>query len=100
MERLDVTSAPALYISIPPVPLTPARGTPRLCSSAFGASALRLVHLLDESRRKELMVFYAEDLAPSGYTAAQLLDGKEPRPEWKAVERVPVRGGCFERGLH
>jgi len=46
------------------------------------------------------MVFYAEDLAPSGYTAAQLLDGKEPRPEWKAVERVPVRGGCFERGLH
>ena len=33
------------------------------------------------------MVFYAEDLAPSGYTAAQMLEGKEPRPEWKAVEQ-------------
>lgn len=49
--------------------------------------SVRLVHLPDESRRKELMIIYAEDLAPSGYTAAQLLNGKEPRPEWKAVER-------------
>ena len=49
--------------------------------------SVRLVHLPDESRRKELMIIYAEDLAPSGYTAAQLLDGKEPRPEWKAVEQ-------------
>lgn len=48
---------------------------------------VRLIHLLDESRRKELMIIYAEDLAPSGYSAAQLLDGKEARSEWKAVER-------------
>lgn len=52
--------------------------------------SVRLVHLLDESRRKELMIIYAEDLAPSGYTAAQLLDGKDPRPEWKAVEQELV----------
>ncbi len=52
--------------------------------------SVRLVHLLDESRRKELMIIYGEDLAPSGYTAAQLLDGKEPRPEWKAVEQELV----------
>ena len=56
--------------------------------------SVRLVHLLDESRRKELMVIYAEDLAPSGYTAAQLLDGKEPRAEWKAIER-----GLVERAM-
>ena len=56
--------------------------------------SVRLVHLLDESRRKELMIIYAEDLAPSGYTAAQLLDGKEPRPEWKAVEQ-----GLVERAM-
>ena len=49
--------------------------------------SVRLVHLPDESRRRELMFIYAEDLALSGYTAAQLLDGKEPRPEWKAVEQ-------------
>ena len=49
--------------------------------------SVRLLHLVDESRRKELMIIYAEDLAPSGYTAAQMLEGKEPRPEWKAVEQ-------------
>jgi hypothetical protein len=52
--------------------------------------SVRLVHLLDESRRKELMIIYGEDLALSGYTVAQLLDGKEPRPEWKAVEQQLV----------
>jgi hypothetical protein len=56
--------------------------------------SVRLVHLLDESRRKELMIIYAEDLAPSGYTAAQLLDGKEPRPEWKNIEQ-----GLVERAM-
>ena len=56
--------------------------------------SVRLVHVLDESRRKELMIIYAEDLAPSGYTATQLLDGKNPRPEWKAVER-----GLVERAM-
>ena len=54
--------------------------------------SVRLLHLTDEFRRKELMIIYAEDLAPSGYTAAQLLDGKDPRPEWKAVEQ-----GLLER---
>lgn len=49
--------------------------------------SVRLVHLLDESRRKELMIIYAEDLALSGYTAAQLTDGEQRRPEWKAVEQ-------------
>ncbi len=31
---------------------------------------VRLVHLLDEQRRKELMIIYGEDLAPTGFTAA------------------------------
>ena len=48
--------------------------------------SVRLLHLVDESRRKELMIIYAEDLAPSGYSASQLLDGKEPGPEWKNIE--------------
>ncbi len=53
--------------------------------------SVRLVHLTDESRRKELMIIYAEDLAPSGYAAAQLLDGKEPRTEWKNIEQGLVK---------
>jgi hypothetical protein len=56
--------------------------------------SVRLVHLPDESRRKELMIIYAEDLAPSGYTSAQLLDGKEPRAEWKVIEQ-----GLAERAM-
>ena len=48
--------------------------------------SVRLLHLVDESRRKELMIIYAEDLVPSGYSASQLLDGKEPGPEWKNIE--------------
>jgi hypothetical protein len=51
---------------------------------------VRLVHLLDETRRKELMFIYAEDLAPTGKTSEQLLDGKEPKPEWQAIEQALV----------
>jgi hypothetical protein len=34
---------------------------------------VRLVHLPDEARRKELMIIYAEDLAPTGSKEAELL---------------------------
>jgi len=32
------------------------------------------------------MIIYAENLVPSGYSASQLLDAKEPGPEWKNIE--------------
>ncbi len=48
---------------------------------------VRLVNLLDDSNRKELMFIYAEDLADTGHSAASLMDGDEPKPEWKALER-------------
>ncbi len=35
----------------------------------------RLVHLTDETRRKELMIIFIEDLAPQGLTAADLAEG-------------------------
>jgi len=56
--------------------------------------SVRLVNLFDESRRKELMIIYAEDLAPSGFIASQLLDGNEPGPEWKNIEQ-----GLVERAM-
>jgi len=51
---------------------------------------VRLVHLLDETRRKELMFIYVEDLASTGYTSEQLMDGDKPRPEWEAIRKELV----------
>ena len=35
-----------------------------------GMMYVRLVHLLDERKRQELMIIYAEDVTPSGFTAS------------------------------
>ena len=46
---------------------------------------VRLVHLLDDAKRKELMLIYAEDLAPSGHTAR--IEGRERRgARWEAMK--------------
>jgi hypothetical protein len=37
-----------------------------------GMMSVRLVHLLDEQKRNELMFIYAEDVAPTGFTAAEI----------------------------
>ena len=37
-----------------------------------GMMYVRLVHLLDEQKRKELMFIYAEDVAPTGFAAAEI----------------------------
>jgi hypothetical protein len=51
---------------------------------------VRLVQVLDEAKRKELMFIYAEDLAPTGYSSAQLLDGEQTRPEWQPIQKQLV----------
>jgi hypothetical protein len=51
---------------------------------------VRLVHLPDEARRKELMFIYIEDLAVTGYTSEQLMDGDKPRPEWEPIKKELV----------
>jgi hypothetical protein len=68
-----------------------ARAGYRLAPEAMN---VRLVHLLDDARRKELMFIYGEDLAASGKTVAQIKDGDTYRPEWKAVEK-----GLVERAM-
>lgn len=52
-----------------------------------GMAYLRLVHLLDEARRKELMIIYGEDLAPTGFTAADLQQGGKAYDRWPAIEK-------------
>lgn len=50
---------------------------------------VRLVHLLD-GNRKELMVIYSEDLAPTGFTSDDLQDGDKPAAAWAPVEKALI----------
>jgi hypothetical protein len=52
-----------------------------------GMMYVRLVHLLDERKRKELMIIYGEDLAPTGFSAADLSQGGSAFGQWPAIEK-------------
>jgi hypothetical protein len=51
-----------------------------------GMMYVRLVHLLDEKKRKELMIIYGEDLAPTGFTAADLAENGKAHAQWPSLE--------------
>lgn len=57
-----------------------------------GMMSVRLVHLLDEQKRKELMIIYSEDVVPTGFNAAELLPGGKAHDQWRAIE-----AGLIER---
>jgi hypothetical protein len=57
-----------------------------------GMMYVRLVHLLDEQKRKELMIIYGEDVAPTGLSVAELNEGGKAHDQWPAVEK-----GLIER---
>ena len=44
-------------------------------------------HLLDEQKRKELMIIYTEDLAQTGFSAADLQKGGKAYDRWPAIEK-------------
>jgi hypothetical protein len=46
---------------------------------------VRLVHLLDNEKRKELMIIYGEDLAPTGFTASELSEGGKAHDRWRDI---------------
>ena len=48
--------------------------------------SVRLVHLLDEQKRKELMIIYSEDLPNSGLRAADLKPGGKAYSQWPDLE--------------
>ena len=52
-----------------------------------GMMYVRLVHLLDEQKRKELMIIYGEDLASTRLTAAELKEGGSAYGRWAAIEK-------------
>ena len=51
-----------------------------------GMIYVRLVHLLDEQKRKELMIIYGESI-PSGLSAADLKAGGAASDRWPALEQ-------------
>jgi hypothetical protein len=53
-----------------------------------GMISVRLVHLLDKQKRKELMIIYSEDVAPTGFTAAELLPGAKHTTDGRQLKRV------------
>ena len=63
-------------------------------TSPAGMMYVRLVHLLDEQKRKELMIIYGEDLASTGFSAADLAKGGKAYDQWPAVEK-----GLIERAI-
>jgi hypothetical protein len=48
--------------------------------------SVRLVHLLDEQKRKELMIIYSESLKATGFAAADLKKGGKAENLWLSLE--------------
>ena len=47
----------------------------------------RLVHLVDESKRSELMIIYLEDLSAMGLTAADVAEGGKAFGQWNQISK-------------
>ena len=47
--------------------------------------SVRLVHLLDPQKRKELMIIYSEDVAATGFSAADLSEGGKAHDQWPTI---------------
>jgi len=52
-----------------------------------GMMNVRLVHLTDEAKRRELMVIYAEDLKETGFTADELMPSGRGNAQWPEIEK-------------
>jgi len=55
-----------------------------------GMMDVRLVHLLDEQKRKELMVIYGEDVSNTGFTATDLSEGGRAFSRWPVIENALI----------
>lgn len=64
-----------------------------------GMMYVRLVHLLDEQKRRELMIIYGEDLAPTGFTAAELMDDGKAYDRWPAIKNALVERSIKKIGI-
>ena len=53
---------------------------------------VRLVHLWDKHKRKELMIVYGEDVTLTGFIAAELLPGGKGSEQWTAIGKDSSKG--------
>lgn len=51
-----------------------------------GMMSVRLVHLLDEQKRREFMIIYSENLKQTGFAAADLKKGGKAESLWLSLE--------------
>jgi hypothetical protein len=56
-----------------------------------GMMYVRLVHLLDDLKRKELMIIYGESVAGTGHLAKELDEGGTAHGEWVRIEKGLVK---------
>ena len=56
-------------------------------SMPAGMMYVRLVHLLDDQKRRELMIIYGEDLAPTNLTVADLREGGKAHDRWPSIDQ-------------
>jgi hypothetical protein len=59
---------------------------------------VRLVRLLDAQRRKELMIIYSEDLAPTGVKVDDLMPDGNATERWSGIQKSLI--GRAERQIH
>ncbi len=53
---------------------------------------VRFIHLLDETKRRELMVIYTEDMAPTGLTSDDLIvNDRVDEKKWAKIEAPLIR---------
>jgi hypothetical protein len=58
-----------------------------------GMVYVRFVHLLDAQKRKELMIIYGEDLAPTGLNADDLKENGKAHERCAAIEKDVIERG-------
>ena len=59
----------------------------------IGMMYRRMVHLPTPDQRKELMIIYAENLAPTGYAVDDLVQGGKAAKEWSALAQALTHRG-------
>ena len=62
--------------------------------------SVRLVHLLDEEKRKELMFIYSEDVASTGHTASELGSGGSAHDQWPKIEQGLIERATNSIAIH
>ena len=65
-----------------------------------GMISVRLVHLLDDKKRKELMILYSEDVASTGLTVSELRSGGRAHDQWPEIEKSLIERAEKSIAIH